>query len=71
MSAIASSRRSTTRVDATIIVCPTCGAWIGWACEGPDYGYHAAGYHLSRQVQAIFYAYRDADLSAETKGGVP
>lgn len=31
-------------VTATDVECPTCGAWVGWACEGSDYGYHAAGY---------------------------
>jgi len=40
------------RVDATEVECPVCAAWVGWACEGPDYGYHAAGYHPSRQRAA-------------------
>lgn len=40
------------RVDATDVECPTCGAWIGWACEGAKYGYHAAGYHRSRERAA-------------------
>ncbi len=39
-------------VDTTDVECPTCGAWVGWACEGADYGYHAAGYHPSRQRAA-------------------
>lgn len=38
--------------DATDVECPACGAWVGWACKGPDYGYHAAGYHPSRQRAA-------------------
>jgi len=41
-----------TVVDATLVECPTCGVWIGWACEGDDYGYHAAGYHLAREKLA-------------------
>lgn len=39
-------------VDATEIECPTCDAWIGWACNGNDYGYHAAGYHPARERAA-------------------
>lgn len=39
-------------VDATSVECPTCHAWIGWACNGRDYGYHAAGYHPSRERAA-------------------
>lgn len=35
-------------LDATVVECPSCHAWIGWACNGPNYGYHAAGYHRSR-----------------------
>lgn len=35
-------------VDATIVQCPTCHAWVGWACNGTEYGYHAAGYHAAR-----------------------
>ena len=38
----------TTPVNVTSVECPTCGAWTGWACEGRDYGYHAAGYHRAR-----------------------
>ena len=41
-----------TTVDATDVECPTCHAWVGWACEGANYGYHAAGYHPSRQRAA-------------------
>ncbi len=37
---------------ATSVECPTCGAWKGWACEGDDYGYHAAGYHPARHEAA-------------------
>ena len=37
---------------ATSIACPTCHAWVGWACKGTDYGYHAAGYHPSREKTA-------------------
>lgn len=40
------------RIAATTVECPTCGAWIGWACEGAEYGYHAAGYHPSRERAA-------------------
>ena len=36
----------------TDVECPTCNAWVGWACEGEDYGYHAAGYHPSRERAA-------------------
>ena len=39
-------------IDATSIECPTCDAWVGWACEGRNYGYHAAGYHRSREKAA-------------------
>jgi hypothetical protein len=39
-------------VHATSVECPTCHAWVGWACEGSRYGYHAAGYHRSRQRAA-------------------
>lgn len=39
-------------VDATEIECPTCGAWVGWACNGNNYGYHAAGYHPARERAA-------------------
>lgn len=42
----------TETVDATIVECPTCDAWKGWACEGDDYGYHAAGYHPARHEAA-------------------
>ena len=35
-------------MSATTVECPTCGAWVGWACEGRNYGYHAAGYHRAR-----------------------
>lgn len=38
--------------DATAVECPTCGAWVGWACEGDDYDYHAAGYHPTREQLA-------------------
>lgn len=38
--------------NATDVECPTCGAWVGCACEGPNYGYHAAGYHRARQRAA-------------------
>jgi len=58
------------RVDPTEVECPTCGAWVGWACEGRDYGYHAAGYHRSRQVAAErAAAAKEIDLTAtEAKG---
>lgn len=46
-------------MDPTTVECPTCGARVGWACEGANYGYHAAGYHRSRQ--------RAADQAASTK----
>lgn len=36
------------RPSPTDIECPTCNAWVGWACKGEGYGYHAAGYHPSR-----------------------
>lgn len=39
-------------IGAWEIECPTCGAWEGWACEGDDYGYHAAGYHPARHEAA-------------------
>lgn len=39
-------------VSVTDVECPVCGAWVGWACEGPNYGYHATGYHPSRQRAA-------------------
>lgn len=36
--------------DPTAVECPVvkCGAWVGWACKGPKYGAHCAGYHPSR-----------------------
>lgn len=40
------------RVSATSVEGPVCYAWVGWACEGPNYGYHAAGYHPARQRAA-------------------
>lgn len=49
-------------VDATIVECPTCHAWVGWACEGRNYGYHAAGYHRARERAAARVA---------TKGDLP
>lgn len=33
---------------AVTVECPTCYAWVGWACQGRNYGYHAAGYHRAR-----------------------
>jgi len=44
--------RGTHDAEATAVECPTCGAWIGWACKGPSYGYHAAGYHPARERAA-------------------
>lgn len=59
-------------VDATDVECPTCYAWVGWACNGTNYGYHAAGYHPSRQRAADrAAAAREIGLSTETKGAVP
>jgi len=43
---------SADRVHAADVECPTCGAWVGWACQGRHYGYHAAGYHPTRQRSA-------------------
>lgn len=43
---------TTSSVDATSVECPTCGAWVGWACEGEDYGCHADGYHPARERAA-------------------
>lgn len=40
------------KAHPTDVECPTCHAWVGWACEGRGYGYHAAGYHRSRQRAA-------------------
>jgi len=54
-------------VDATDVDCPTCGAWVGWACEGKNYGYHAAGYHPSRQRAAERTAAKKTEPSTETK----
>jgi len=59
---------STTRVHATDVECPTCYAWVGWACKGKNYGYHAAGYHPSRQKAAERAATKTTDPSTETKG---
>lgn len=45
--------RAVVAIDGAVdIECPTCGAMAGWACEGEDYGYHAAGYHATRHVAA-------------------
>lgn len=55
-------------VDATEIECPTCGAWVGWACEGEDYGCHADGYHPARErVAARAAASREIDLPTELR----
>lgn len=60
---------SATRVHATDVECPVCDAWVGWACEGPDYGYHAAGYHRSRERAAEkASASKEIDISTEAKG---
>lgn len=57
------------RIDATIVECPTCHAWVGWACNGTDYGYHAAGYHRSRERAAEkAAASKEIDISTEAKG---
>ncbi|HSX22826.1 MAG TPA: hypothetical protein VLE97_08655 [Gaiellaceae bacterium] len=59
----------TTRVDATSVECPTCHAWVGWSCKGPNYGYHAAGYHPSRERAAErAVASAQIDLRAITRG---
>jgi hypothetical protein len=56
------------RVDATDVECPVCDAWIGWACNGSNYGYHAAGYHPLRQRAAErAAAAKEIDLSTELK----
>lgn len=56
------------RVDATDVECPACGAWVGWACEGDDYGYHGAGYHSSRQHAADqAAATKEIDMSTKTQ----
>lgn len=39
-------------VDPTSVECPTCFAWVGWACKGPEYGAHCAGYHPARAKKA-------------------
>jgi hypothetical protein len=52
-------------IDATVVECPTCGAWVGWACEGRDYGYHAAGYHKARQRAAERAATSSATTAAK------
>lgn len=44
----------------TDVACPMCDAWVGWACESDDYGYHAAGYHPARHALA--------DAAAAPKG---
>jgi hypothetical protein len=49
-------------VDPTIVECPTCHAWVGWACEGRNYGYHAAGYHPARERAAARAAKGDPPL---------
>ena len=57
------------RVDATDVECPTCYAWVGWACEGPNYGYHAADYHRSRERAAEkVAASKEINISTEAKG---
>ena len=59
---------------ATDVECPvkSCGAWVGWACQGQGYGYHAAGYHPSRQRAADRAATeQQIDLTAEMKGAAP
>lgn len=63
---------STAVLHAADVECPTCHAWVGWACEGRDYGYHAAGYHPSRQRAADrAAAEKQIDLTAEMKGAAP
>lgn len=39
--------------NPTAVECPTCSAWVGWACGGRGYGYHAAGYHPARHEAAL------------------
>ena len=64
--------RPTDKVHATDVECPTCHAWVDWACEGTNYGYHAAGYHPSRQRAADrAAAEKQIDLTAEMKGAAP
>ena len=58
----------TSRVHATDVPCPTCNAWVGWTCKGENYGYHAAGYHPSRQRAAEQAAAKAIDPSTEMKG---
>ena len=65
-----SNPRKLPAVHATDVECPTCGAWVGWACEGPRYGYHAAGYHPARQRAADrAAAERPIDLGHPAEAG--
>jgi hypothetical protein len=59
---------SAVSIHPTDVSCPTCEAWVGWACKGKNYGYHAAGYHPSRQRAAEQAAAKKTDPSTETKG---
>ena len=57
---------SAVSIHPTDVECPTCDAWVGWACKGANYGYHAAGYHPSRQRAAEQAAVKKTDPSTET-----
>lgn len=59
--------REASTARATDVECPTCYAWVGWACEGRNYGYHAAGYHRSRQ-RAAERAHAESNAAQSTKG---
>ena len=59
-------------INPTIVECPTCHAWVGWACNGRDYGYHAAGYHPSRYAAAAARSgIRETVLRARWAGPPP
>jgi hypothetical protein len=40
---------TTDTARATSVVCPTCKAMVGWACNVAAYGYNVAGCHPSRE----------------------
>jgi len=56
------TKSTSSSVDATDVECPTCDTWVGWACKGKNYGYHAAGYHPARERAA---AAKKIDAPAE------
>ncbi len=55
--------------DPTSVECPTCDAWVGWACKGVITATTPRGYHPSRERAAErVAAERPIDLFPKTTG---